>query len=70
MSPKASPGRTTIGCQEHSSRTLPGSARDRAPAGDRVHAMWDLTIPITVTIIFTLIGLTLCRRIRKMLVVE
>jgi capsular polysaccharide transport system permease protein len=38
--------------------------------GDRVHAMWDLTIPITVTIIFTLIGLTLCRRIRKMLVVE
>jgi capsular polysaccharide transport system permease protein len=38
--------------------------------GDRVHAIWDLTIPITVTIIFTLIGLTLCRRIRKLLVVE
>lgn len=38
--------------------------------GDRVHAIWDLTVPIGTTIVFTLIGLTLCRRVRQMLVVE
>ena len=38
--------------------------------GDRVHAIWDLTVPIGTTIVFTLIGLTLCRRVRRMLVVE
>lgn len=38
--------------------------------GDRVHAVWNLTIPIASTIILTLIGLTLCRRVRRLLVVE
>jgi capsular polysaccharide transport system permease protein len=38
--------------------------------GDRVHAIWDLTVPVTATIVFTLIGLTLCRRVRRVLVVE
>lgn len=38
--------------------------------GNDVHAIWDVTVPISATIILTLIGLTLCRRIRGVLVVE
>lgn len=38
--------------------------------GDRVHAIWDLTVPISTTMVLTLVGLTLCRRIRRHLVVE
>lgn len=38
--------------------------------GDRIHAIWDLTVPVGTTIILTLIGLTLCRRVRRILVVE
>jgi capsular polysaccharide transport system permease protein len=38
--------------------------------GDRVHAMWDLTVPVGSSIILTLIGLTMCRRIRRQLVIE
>jgi capsular polysaccharide transport system permease protein len=38
--------------------------------GDRVHAIWDVTVPISTTIVLTVIGLTLCRRIRRTLVIE
>jgi capsular polysaccharide transport system permease protein len=38
--------------------------------GDRVHAIWELTVPVSASIILTLVGLTLCRRIRRQLVVE
>ena len=38
--------------------------------GDRVHAIWDLTVPISSTIILMVIGLALCRHIRRQLVVE
>jgi capsular polysaccharide transport system permease protein len=38
--------------------------------GDRVHAIWDSTVPISASIVLTVIGLTLCRRIRRQLVVE
>ena len=38
--------------------------------GDRVHAIWDLTIPIVSTIVLMLAGLVLCRRVRRDLVIE
>jgi capsular polysaccharide transport system permease protein len=38
--------------------------------GDRVHAIWDVTVPISVTMVLMVIGLSLCRRIRRRLVVE
>jgi capsular polysaccharide transport system permease protein len=38
--------------------------------GSGVNAIWDLTIPITATMILTIVGLSLCRRIRRVLVVE
>jgi capsular polysaccharide transport system permease protein len=38
--------------------------------GDRVHAIWELTVPVSASIILMVIGLTLCRRIRRQLVVE
>lgn len=38
--------------------------------GDQVHAMWDISVPITVSIVLMLIGLALCRRVRRKLVVE
>jgi len=38
--------------------------------GDRVNAIWDVTVPISTTIVLTVIGLTLCRRIRRTLVIE
>ena len=38
--------------------------------GNRVEAIYDFTVPISATIVLILIGLTLCRRVRRMLVVE
>jgi capsular polysaccharide transport system permease protein len=38
--------------------------------GESVHAMWDITVPISASAILTVIGLTLCRRVRRELVVE
>ena len=38
--------------------------------GDRVHAIWDLTIPVVSSMILMFIGLVLCRRVRRTLVVE
>ena len=38
--------------------------------GERVHAIWDLTVPVTATAILMLVGLILCRRVRRELVIE
>jgi capsular polysaccharide transport system permease protein len=38
--------------------------------GDRVNAQWDVTVTLAASIILTLIGLVLCRRVRRNLVVE
>lgn len=38
--------------------------------GDRVHAIWDLTVPVASTAILLLLGLVMCRRVRRELVVE
>jgi capsular polysaccharide transport system permease protein len=38
--------------------------------GDSVHAIWDVKVPITSTLVLTLIGLALCRRVRRNLVIE
>lgn len=38
--------------------------------GDRINAQWDVTVPIGVSVVLILIGLSLCRRIRRELVVE
>jgi capsular polysaccharide transport system permease protein len=38
--------------------------------GRVVHPIWDLTVPISSTIALMLIGLMLCRRVRRLLVVE
>lgn len=38
--------------------------------GDKIHAIWDLTVPVSTTLVLTLLGLTLCRRVRRLLVVE
>lgn len=38
--------------------------------GDPVNAMWDVTVPIAASMILMIIGLVLCRRVRRTLVVE
>jgi capsular polysaccharide transport system permease protein len=38
--------------------------------GDRVNAQWDVTVPIASSIFIMLIGLAMCRRVRRELVVE
>jgi capsular polysaccharide transport system permease protein len=38
--------------------------------GSRVNATWDVSVPIAASIVLLLIGLVLCRRIRRQLVVE
>jgi len=38
--------------------------------GDRVNAQWDISVPIGASIVLMLIGLVMCRRIRRILVVE
>jgi capsular polysaccharide transport system permease protein len=38
--------------------------------GDRVNAQWDVTVPIASSIVFMLVGLAMCRRVRRELVVE
>jgi capsular polysaccharide transport system permease protein len=38
--------------------------------GDRVDAQFDIFVPFAASMIFVLIGLVLCRRVRRILVVE
>ena len=38
--------------------------------GESVGAKWDITVPVAASLIFLLIGLALCRRVRRDLVVE
>lgn len=38
--------------------------------GERVNAIWDVTVPVTSSIVLMLVGLALCRRIRRQLAVE
>jgi capsular polysaccharide transport system permease protein len=38
--------------------------------GASVHAIWDVTVPISASAVLMMIGLTLCRRVRRELVVE
>lgn len=38
--------------------------------GDRVNAQWDVSVPIAASLVITLIGLAMCRRVRRELVVE
>jgi capsular polysaccharide transport system permease protein len=38
--------------------------------GDAVNAKWDVAVPLTATLGFSLIGLALCRSIRRRLVIE
>jgi len=38
--------------------------------GDRVDAQWDIKVPIAASLFFILIGLAMCRRVRRRLVVE
>lgn len=38
--------------------------------GDRVNATWDVSVPIGASIAFMLIGLAMCRKVRRQLVVE
>lgn len=38
--------------------------------GDRVNAHWDVSVPIAATLVLTAIGLAMCRRVRRLLVVE
>jgi capsular polysaccharide transport system permease protein len=38
--------------------------------GDAVNAQWNITVPLASSMVLTLIGLVLCRRVRRRLVVE
>jgi capsular polysaccharide transport system permease protein len=38
--------------------------------GDRVQAQWDVFVPLFASMIFIMIGLAMCRRVRRELVVE
>lgn len=38
--------------------------------GERVNAIYDLSVPVLVTLFLSVIGLALCRRVRRQLVVE
>jgi capsular polysaccharide transport system permease protein len=38
--------------------------------GDRVNAQWNVGVPLTASLVLFLIGLAMCRRIRRRLVVE
>lgn len=38
--------------------------------GERVNAVWDLSVPIGASLVLLLIGLVLCRRVRRTLIVE
>jgi hypothetical protein len=35
-----------------------------------VNAQWDVSVPIAASLVITLIGLAMCRRVRRELVVE
>jgi capsular polysaccharide transport system permease protein len=38
--------------------------------GSRINAKWDLSVPLEASLFLVLIGLALCRRVRRELVVE
>jgi capsular polysaccharide transport system permease protein len=38
--------------------------------GAKVDARWDVTVPLVASMIFIIIGLAMCRRVRRELVVE
>jgi capsular polysaccharide transport system permease protein len=38
--------------------------------GDAVNAQWDITVPLGTSLFLILIGLAMCRRVRRHLVVE
>lgn len=38
--------------------------------GDRVNAIWELSVPITTSLVLMVVGLILCRRVRRHIVVE
>lgn len=38
--------------------------------GEQVRPMWDISVPIGASILLMLVGLSLCRRVRRILVVE
>jgi len=38
--------------------------------GERVNAKWDVTVPLAASLVLILVGLSLCRRVRRTLVVE
>lgn len=38
--------------------------------GSRIEAHWDISVPLSASLVLTLIGLALCRRVRRELVVE
>lgn len=38
--------------------------------GARVNAKWDISVPLAASLVLTLIGLAMCRRVRRELVVE
>jgi capsular polysaccharide transport system permease protein len=38
--------------------------------GDRVNAQWDVSVPIYASLLLILIGLAMCRKVRRELVVE
>jgi capsular polysaccharide transport system permease protein len=38
--------------------------------GARVNAQWDVTVPLAASMVLMLIGLAMCRRVRRNLVVE
>lgn len=38
--------------------------------GDRVNAQWNVAVPIAASLVFMVIGLAMCRRVRRVLVVE
>jgi capsular polysaccharide transport system permease protein len=38
--------------------------------GDRVNAQWDVSVPLAASLLCTVIGLAMCRRVRRLLVIE
>lgn len=38
--------------------------------GEQIHAQWDVSVPLAASVVCMLIGLAMCRRIRRELVVE
>jgi capsular polysaccharide transport system permease protein len=38
--------------------------------GERINAQWDVSVPIAASMVCMIIGLAMCRRVRRELVVE